>query len=440
MKKVILLTLLLGNLCEAVDTPATSAKNEEKLLNELVSDALKANGMDCPISFRGTLNFSLLGVSQNKRGDNACRLFALESDIFVKNLNKCDQYDFGFEVGAKANSGIIKQGGAIIRTAYLFLTSDATGTVKLGYTPTMADSLTINGGSVLVGYGGYGSRNLSLFYNESAGSFVDDGFPFDDSKAAKIAYLSREFSGLSLGLSFTPDSRTKNPFQTIHPKVGNRQVSDEKANCPGMRTAYSKNIVTGGIVYKFGDPKAFNGKLALCGWLGKGKTTLADVEVNDIRAYNLGVIFGYKDFKLALGYSNNCESLRSKRYASADITVFDVTRGYTLADANVGLKPGADAGQTFSVGAAYAINDRLTVSAGYFRSEVKFSMDEKATADVTSLAFEYVPHKSCSVYLEYNNVQSDSCPRAQAYHKACKLSTTGKNRGNMLILGLKLSI
>ncbi|MDR1235826.1 MAG: porin [Holosporaceae bacterium] len=438
MKRIMFLpVLLMGvDLCSA----ANVQDNEVKLLNEMVADELKKSGTDCPFSFRGTLNFTALSVDQDEKGDNKNGVFALEGDIFLKYLNKYDRYSYGAEVGMKANSGIMKQGSPILRTAHLFAESETAGALKIGFIPTTADSMTVNGGSVLVGYGGAASRNLSLFYNESAGSFVDMCFPFDDNKAAKVAYSSPSFSGFSFGISFTPDSRSANPFKTLHPKPQNPEISLEKANFPGMRSAYSTNIVTGGVTYDFGDPKALNGKISLCGWVGKGNTSVPGIRVHDVRAWNVGATVGYGDFKLALGYADNGKSLRSKRHATADIATFDKERNYTFSDPEVGLKPGADTGKMYSVGLSYAVNTKLAISAGYFTSKVKFSDSEKSVADVITLAGEYTFDKRASVYVEYDRIKSDSCARAQAYGKACGISSTGKNKGNIFMIGTKINI
>ncbi|MDR3187004.1 MAG: porin [Holosporaceae bacterium] len=443
MKKLMFLVLLSSAaLCNETEiaSEVLNRADEEKLLNEMVADELKELGIDCPFSFRGTFNFTALSMHQKLKdgGDNP--VSALESDVFLKYCDKHDQCNFGVEIGAKVNSGVMKQGSPILRVAYVFVGSEAIGTMKVGFTSTVADSMATNGGSVLVGYGGAASRNLSIFYNESAGSFVDMGFPFDDNKAAKIALTSAKFSGFSAGISFTPDSRSANPFKTLHPKPHNPEISEEKANFTGMRTAYSKNIVTGGVAYEFGDPQEFNGALSLCGWVGKGKTSVIGVDVENIGAYSVGAIVGYKDFKLAFGYCDNRKSLRSKKYATAGMESFDEDREYTFADPEVGLKPGADTGKMYSVGVSYAVNSKFTVSSGYFKSVVKFSDNEKSTADVLTAAGEYALHKSASVYAEYDMIRSDACARAQAYHKACDLSTAGKNRANAFMVGVKVNI
>jgi predicted porin len=265
-------------------------------------------------------------------------------------------------------------------------------------------------------------------------------FPFNDNKALKATYTSPNISGFSFGVSFTPDSRKANPFKTLHPKSRNPEINEEKANFPGMRSAYSKNIITAGVNYEFGEAEAFNGKISLCGWIGEGKTSITGVQVNNIGAYNIGAILGYKNLKLALGYADNGKSLRSKRHATADITLFDEARNYTFADPEVGLKSGANAGKTYSAGISYALSDKLTISIGYFESVVKFSNSEKSTADVITFASEYAFDRRASIYFEYDRIKSDGCARARAYGKACGISDIGKNKGNIFMTGIKINI
>jgi hypothetical protein len=82
MKRTILLLLLSG-----ASACAATVENEEKLLNEIISDELEESGIDCPLSFRGTLNLTVFFVSQDLKGNNENRVLALESDIFLKYLS-----------------------------------------------------------------------------------------------------------------------------------------------------------------------------------------------------------------------------------------------------------------------------------------------------------------------------------------------------------------
>jgi predicted porin len=118
--------------------------------------------------------------------------------------------------------------------------------------------------------------------------------------------------------------------------------------------------------------------------------------------------------------------------------VFDEDRDYSIADPDVGLKPRADAGKIYSAGIAYTFG-KLEVSAGYFKSLVKFSDNEKSQADIISLAAEYKFDKALRLYFEYDNISTDTCARAQAYKKACDLSPTGKNKANIFMVGSKIN-
>ncbi|GHU16119.1 hypothetical protein FACS189472_00470 [Alphaproteobacteria bacterium] len=420
--------------------------DEDKLLHEIFNDAA---GINCPFSFDGCLNFTSLYISQNDEEKKDAHVPGLEGEINLKYCDKTAEYSYGADVKIKASSGVIKDGSPIVRDSSVFLRSENIGTLKLGYTKTAAKAFLICSGNSLVGYGGPDSGNLHLFYNESAGSIVETGFPNDDSKAAKLVYLSPNFSGFTFGLSFTPDSRTSTPFKTKHMEQGSDEISEEEANRLGSTTSYSKNIITGGLAYEFGDKDGLKAKIAAAAWFGKGKTTIEDKKVDDVKVYNIGATVGYKDFEVSLGYTDCGKSLLSKYRATKNITTFDPDEEYKflgmdeegepIGHREVGLKDGADAGKIYSIGASYSF-DKLKVSTGYYKSFVKFSDTEKAKADIVTLAAEYTVNKTMSIYAEYDNISTDTCARAQAYRKACKKATTGKNKANVYMIGTKINL
>ncbi|GHU13745.1 hypothetical protein FACS189449_09490 [Alphaproteobacteria bacterium] len=440
LREMVFLSLFsVANILEAENKDAKKP-NDDKLLHEIINDKFKEAEIDCPFTISGCLNFTSLYVSQDVKGSNDEAESMLEGDVGLKYCGKVDECSYGFDIGVRTCSAIIKGGSPILRYSSLFLGSEKFGTLKIGYTKTAANLFSICCGDSLVGYGGADSGNLGLFYNESAGSIVDTGFMFNDGRAAKIVYLSPNISGFTFGLSFTPDSRDTALFKTLHPKPGSTEISDERANFPGMRTAYSKNIITAGVAYEFGKSDGFNAKIAAAMWIGKGKSGISDdKKVSNVRAYNIGATIGYEKFKLSLGYTDCGKSLRSQRYATADITTFDESKKYTFGDHEVGLKPGADAGKIYSIGAAYAF-DKLTFSAAYFKSIVKFSDTEKSNADIVTLATEYEVNKTISLYAEYDHISTSTCARAQAYGAACKLSTTGINQANVYVIGTKINL
>ncbi|MDR2067675.1 MAG: porin [Holosporaceae bacterium] len=429
--------IIVGSL-EAADYECKNEFNDDELLNETITKRLREAGIDANLCFCGSLDFSAMFINQTEKKDKDGAVASLQGDINLKYLQKYDGYGFGCEIGAKTRSGVVKSGQAVLDSSFLFMESDQIGSVKLGYTNTAADKFSICGDKVLVGYQGAGSGNLHCFYNASSGSIVGAGFVFDDDKAAKISWLSPIISGFSVGLSFTPDSRDANLFKTEH----DEEIHDlcGKENFANS-SAYSKNIITGGIAYEWGAPDGLNAKFSVGGWFGKGKPgcrNSGSIAVRNVHAYNVGALLGYKDFKVSLGYTDNGKSLLSTKYAGQETTAFDPHRAYVISDPDVGIKEDADSGKIYSIGAAYAF-DKLIVSAGYFRSEVKFSGNEKAKADIITLATQYEFSKVLSLYLEYDNINTSTCDRAMAYAVACEQSVVGKNRANAVILGIKFN-
>jgi predicted porin len=423
---------------EAADYECKNKFNDNELLNEMVVKRLREADVDANLCFCGCLDFSAMFINQTERKDKDGSVASLQGDANLKYLQKHDGYGFGCEMGVKTRSGIIKSGRAMLDSSFLFVESDFIGLAKFGYTNTAADAFSICGDNVLVGYRGAGSGNLHYLYNASSWSIVGTGFTFDDDRAAKISWRSPVVSGSSVGLSFTPDSRDANLFKTNHDEE--IQEPCGKENFAGS-TAYSKNIITAGVAYEWGAPDDFNAKFSIGGWFGKGKPgcrNSGSIEVRNVRAYNVGAILGYKDLKISLGYVDNGKSLLSTKYATEEMASFDPNRTYKLDDPDVGIKSDADAGKMYSIGVAYVF-DKLVASAGYFRSEVKFSPSEKAKADIITLAVQREFSEALSFYMEYDNINTSTCDRALAYGAACEQSVVGKNRANAVIIGMKFN-
>ncbi len=410
---------------------AAKSEEDDQLLGETISEKLSDAGID-GFKLSGNLNLTHLYIKQSIENDKDNLSTSLQGDVNLTYLGKADSFGYGFEIGTKTKSGIIKQGKAIVETAYLFLDT-MYGKFKFGHTNTVADSFSLCGDKCLVGYQSFGSGNFGAFYNASAGSIVDTGCPFDDGKATKIAWLSPIISGFSCGLSYTFDSDDTTLFKTIHEHLDGIHNGKESVAC-----ASSKNIFTLGAAYEYGSPEEFYAKLAVSAWFGKGESK-CDIKIRNVRAFNIGALFAYKDFKLALGYTDNGKSFLSTKYATEDVESLDLNGVVNINDPRVGLKHGANAGRIYSLGMAYSL-DKLTMSLGLFRAETKFSSSEKSKSDIISLAAEYRFNKAFAVYTEYDNIRTRSCKRAMAYAKACDLATkAGDNHANIFMIGTKVN-
>jgi predicted porin len=394
--------------------------DEDIVLNEWIAEQLREAGYDANLSFCGDANFTTTYINQSLSSKKDSTAASYQGNIDLRFLKKCDSFGCGFEIGTKQKSSMVKPGSAVVNTSYVFLDTGKFGEFRAGFTNTAADLFTIGGDKLLVAYEGPGSSNFGFFYEQSAGTILLTGCTVDDNKAEKIVWYSPTLKGFSLGASFTFNGSRINPFKTLH------------------GSAYSKNVITIAGKYEYGSANDFNATASIGGWLGQGESGIQGVKVRNICAYQIGAIIGYKNFKIAVGFVDNGGSLLPSSCAAGEALPFDANQDYDVHDPRIGVKPGADAGKLYTYGMSYKFN-KLTVCAGYYRSVVKFSQEkkERAVADIITLGAEYQFTKALSTYAEYDNIITSTCDRARTFKKACKLSSAGPNRANMLLIGVK---
>lgn len=412
---------------------------DEVLLSQKFDKFLKDSGIETDLSFDGNGNAAVVFISQNKSPAFENESFSYDGDINFHYCKRASSFGYGVECGIKTRSGIIKSGSAIVDSLYVYIESDRLGKINIGYAGTAADTFTIGGNSVFVAYGGPGSGNLSSFYDQSAGTIVSTGCHIDDGKAAKIAWFSPTVKGFSLAMSYTLDSKRAAPFKM---KQCSENCNADSNICWDYvhSSGFSRRIFTIAGKYEYGSEEDFNAAFSAGGWFGKGEAGTIAGGVHDVRAYQIGTILGYKKFKAAFGFIDCGRSIVDKHRAIGESYVFDKNANYDVHDPRVGLKHGADAGKIYTWGMSYKVNDRLTLSTGYFRSVVNFSdkSSDKASANIFTAGAEYKVNNALSLYAEYNNIITKTCDRAQTYMKACEQGCTGTNRANMLVIGSKI--
>lgn len=442
IKKIITRLLLIYIVtCHSVYLSASddlmNANNQydDLLFNEMVMEKLHDAGYSGNFSFCGDGDVTATMIHQKEQGDRDSETISYRGSVYLKYLNILNKFAYGFEARTGQKSGIMKNGNAIFETLYMFLRSDYWGEWQVGFTNTAADKMCIDGAKILVAYEGPGSGDFGAFFNPSAGAITDTGCCVDDGKAIKIAWYSPIVKGFSMGASFTFNGKRTNPFKS---KSTNIDCNDDGCWDFSHTSAYSKNVLTIAGKYEYGSQNDFNAKISAVGWFGQGKSGIDGIKVHGIRAYQIGFILGYRKFKVALGFTDNEKSLMPINFAEEESGPFDINRRYHIHDNDVGVKTGADMGKIYTIGAAYTFN-KLTVSAGCFRSVTKFASgnNEKAVADIITLGTEYIFSKSLSIYAEYDNIITGTCDRARAYKQACGQSYTGSNRANMIIIGTK---
>ncbi len=405
---------------------ADNAENQEsKLLHEWFEEKLEQNGHHTNWSFSGNLNGSAIAINQSLSQDDNC-FATLEGEAFINYDGKYDGLGYGIEICNKIRSGIIKGGNAIVDSSYLYIESDKYGKFKFGYTNTAADEFSLSYAAILTGYAGPDSGNLDTFYAQTSGSIIATGFERDDGNALKIVWLSPTVNGWSMGLSYTPNSRDGHLFKEEKNKIQGEYNPDQNY---ADESSYSKHNFTGGISYEYGAEDDFNFKISLAGWYGRGHSDGYVKKVRNVTGYNIGAILGYKNYKLALGYTDNGKSLMPSKFIEKS-------------ESDKGFCYGADAGKIYNIGVGYTY-DKLELSVGYFHAVRKFSSNERSNSNIATIAAQYNFDKTFSAYIEYDNIRTRTCKRSIDTEGDPRIGGDGEafgnNRANMFVIGTKIN-
>ena len=428
------------NVANSADASSIDENNIDKykdgfLFHEWLEEKLKGKKFLSNFSIGGVIEIDTVAAQQDeKKDDNVAVSSQGHIDLTYRDI--CSYGGYGAFVNFRTRSAITKSGSAIVEKGYLFWESEKFGTFRGGWVNSAADEFCIDGSDVLVGYQGFGNGYFTAAHTPTSGCIIDSGFFHDDGKAAKLWWKSPVVRGFSMGLSFTPNARKKNPFYTSTHRTDKDFSAGRTFETDSI---WQENVITGGLAYEYGLPDKFNMKISLSGWHGKTKCLNGDWTVRNVQGYNIGVILSYNKFEMALGFTDLGKSALPSTYAEGDTLIYDKNTNYDVKDKHIGIKPGASAGQIYTAGISYNFG-KLACSAGYLYGERKFSGSEKATSNVASFGVEYKFDKMWSSYIEYDHITTDTCDRIMVYDKAVDGKAIGNNTSNLYIVGTKVNI
>lgn len=406
-----------------------------KLIHELLDEQIESVFHTSNVSTKGDLNFAILtGKHDAKSMDPSVSTLG---NAFITYKNSAKGIGYGAEVGFKIRSGTVKGGRAIVDTANLHITHDYLGTFKLGWTESAAYLFNSTSRNILMGYKGFecSDKGLEYFYYYPTDAITNSA-PKYDNKAIKFVWLSPTYKGFSAGLSYAPNDRFQNPFKTNHL----REDDFLNSRCGFNTTAdFHRNVITAAVAYEYGLSDAFHYRLSLQYWHGSTDTYLKNHKLRNLRAYNVGFDIGYGKFNSSLNYMDNGKSDTATQYANNDNIRFDASKNYSVNDAFVGIRPGADGGKVYRVAMSYAWG-KLKTSLGYLHSKVKLSDNENIRHHTVSVAAQYDFDRAIGVFLEYDYLKTYTCDRARIYDKAVYRKDRTNNRGNIFITGIKINL
>jgi len=241
------------------------------------------------------------------------------------------------------------------------------GTLQLGDDDGAEDTMNYGGENVLGAAGGWDGDGddmttlASAFFPNIAG---------DSSDASKITYYSPRFSGVQIGVSYTPDLS---------------QQGDQNPKDDGL----FQDHIGVGVNYDgtFGDVRVrASGVYSTASFAPNLVAALPGGTIEDISAYSLGAIVGFGPFQLGANYTDNGES--------GTITGLNASHSYW------------DVAAGFETGPVY-------LSLGYISHEYE-ALGAKVEPSAISVTADYTVAPGLTAYAEYTAYDADVTPSADA--------------------------
>lgn len=319
------------------------------------------------------------------------------------------------------------------------------GTFQFGNNVGVEDTMIWDTGKIIGATGGFdgGYNNV---YNMSSGVIRGNDNIGDTGNATKIVYYSPEMAGFQVGLSYTPDTKHKgdsrlNTFAGSGDRIpGNRGLWDFKKAQP-----YDLRSFALGLTYKKEIGK-WNITLSGAGITAKSyffsNTTPVvsggRVSMQNTKAYQLGAVLGYGDWRFGLGFLDNGKSHLPR------VRNFTFNNG-TTGNANLGSMNNGNAGQAWNVGAGYTMG-AYQLAASYQRTNRNTGDLQKANSDFYSATVDVTPVQGLKVYTEVDYIRSRTNSTQIARENslatlasAPNFSAIGNNSGLLGIVGTKVS-
>jgi hypothetical protein len=344
----------------------------KKLLMTTAAIALvagAAQAQDPKVMVGGVIDFQAGLVNEDNDAGKRDHGFRNDTEIFFTVEGRADNgLGYGAVINLEADvSADANNEGVNASQTFVYLDGNF-GRFELGSTEGSAEALAVEADSIARATGGI-NGDWVFFTAPTGGAFITRAalpaehgslFAYGDEtnfNATKASYYSPRFSGLQVGVSFTPDLEERG--QTVNrAENGFSDVIEAGVNYEGQFDNVGVNAAVTGLT---------------------GSSDITGVE--DLEAWNAGVALSISGFSLAGSYgdwgdSGNASGVDSDYYtlgAAYDFGPFGAS--ITWLDSTVESGAGDNDFSNLSIGADYALAPGLTPYA-----EVSFFEAESATA------------------------------------------------------------
>ena len=347
----------------------------------------------------------------------------------------------GLEYMYRVTLETIPNSGSIVDQNYVQIKS-AIGTFQVGDIVGPEDTMIWDAGKIIGGTGGFdgGYNNV---YNMSAGVMRGNDNIGDTGNSTKVVYYSPELMGWQVGVAYTPSTAHRGSEKLdnmagkgITKYPGNRGLYEVSGNQP-----FDLRNVAMGLTYRKEMGK-WNMTLSGAGIIAKTYFFNSIIQPNssgrvpfqNTKAYQLGFVMGYGDFRFGGGYLNN-----GKSHLPRD-------PNFTYGDPRVNLTSmnNGNAGYAWNLGAGYTIG-AYQLAASYQRTNRNTGDLQKAGSDFYTATLDVTPLQGLKIYTEVDYIRSrtnsTAIARETSFLANAKSVNTGvgNNAGLMGIVGTKIS-
>jgi hypothetical protein len=314
----------------------------KKLLTTLLissSFASASFASDVDVKLKGFFDFQAGAKKQkNLEGDNKLTQNQKNTAFNSKGAVRAvidNTTDCGLKYGANIVLKTTSNSAATIKNgSYLFLESDK-GRVEAGSAATAFSNMSISAYNIASATGddflGYVNLNPTIYGTDTKQaayladindySYVYSGFTSGNisEETRSITYYTPKFSGIQLGVSFTPDT-TNVGAGSIMSKGVSTNLIDKEGNKYETEVSV-KNLAGVGITYEHNISDGFDVKIG-AGYEGgksnakitKPESKNTTIKLENFKLYNFGAVVSYGNWSVAGSYATSGKSLTSKTY------------------------------------------------------------------------------------------------------------------------------
>ncbi len=336
-----------------------------------------------------------------------------------------DGLQYGATISLSSDYASVEQMQSNVFSAYLDFGGDW-GTVKCGtLSSSAAGELAVDGASATLGgqegFAGY----LGSVYTGCVGAITSQYMAYEVQGGSTISYSTPDISGFTVGISYTPHSKM----------VGSSTKADSKngvnVGAPTTSNSYPavKNMIAGGVQHNYYQDD-WHTTTSLVLWHGRPSKWSDNYDLTysttyeNLNAYQLGFVLGYKDFTVGIGYMDMTNSLLNK----------------TLSD-TAGLRPNAHAGKAYTIGVSYVLG-KYKLATAYMFTVAEFGSSSKAKCNAWSTTLDYNYVDGLVFYGEVNFIETRTCTQALLFngYTADDLSSQKyKSSGAFFVVGTRVS-